>query len=205
ERRAPAPERTEAVPPPPRTVEPTRARWPYAAAAVLALAIGLRYALLPPTLPREEPAATPRTEQEAKPATKEAPAPTLPVLAWQTVTPAAGEAVTVKEGERLRFQASVASPDAQPGLDVRWLLDGREVGQGVSWEYAPGFTEGGHTRSVEAVATSEGRRLEQGWQVTVTDVDRPPVIASVSPPEGTVPLARGTAQKFALQATDPDD
>jgi hypothetical protein len=126
-------------------------------------------------------------------------------LAWQAVVPAAGEVPSVKEGERLRFEASVAAADSQPGLDVRWLLDGHEVGQGVSWEYAPGFDEGGHTRSVEAVATSEGRRIEQNWQVTVTDVDRPPVIASVSPPEGAVALARGATQKFALQATDPDE
>jgi Protein kinase domain len=219
---APPPADQRPTPPPPQVAsvpslpveEPARARWPYAAAAVLAIAVGLGYALWPshheaervPTeAPRQEPEKMPETKPETKREAPETPPPTLPALAWQEVVPARGETPSVKEGERLRFEASVAAADSQPGLDVRWLLDGREVGQGSSWEYAPGFDEGGHTRSVEAVATSEGRRIEQGWKVTVTDVDRPPVIASVSPPVGTVALARGTSQKFALQATDPDE
>src|SRR5262249_33501650 len=130
----------------PHVEEPPHARWPYAAAAVLALAIGLGYALWPShqeaervaTQPaRQEPEKQPETKPETQREAPKTPPPTLPALAWQEVVPVPGEMASVKEGERLRFEASVAAADSQPGLDVRWLLDGREVGQGPSWEYAP--------------------------------------------------------------------
>src|SRR5262249_59481001 len=90
-------------PPPVTTVpslpveEPARARWPYAAAAVLAIAVGLGYALWPSRhepervatqAPRQEPEKKPEPQTETKREAPETPPPTLPDLAWQEVSPA---------------------------------------------------------------------------------------------------------------------
>jgi hypothetical protein len=192
---------------PPSVEQPARAWWPYATAAALAVALGLGYALLR-SGPEEIATRPPDTRAQRTPETtpETAPPATLPPgLAWGTMSPPIGETATVKEGERLLFQASLAQADAQPGLELRWLLDGKEVSRGASWEYAPEFTDGGRTRTVQVVATSEGRRLEQGWPVTVVNVDRPPVIASASPAEGPVTVEGGVPQTFALKASDPDE
>ncbi len=199
--------------PAPRPIEPPGRGWlPYAGVATLVLVLALGYALLhrgpepitttPTTLPQHPPETTATVEPEQPHATT--PPPTVPGLAWGTISPPAGETATVKEGQRLRFEAAVAQPDAQPDLQLRWSLDGEEVGRGPSWEWAPGFDDGGRTRTVQVVATSQGRQLEQSWPVKVVNVDRPPVIASAAPDAGTVTVEAGAAQTFALKASDPD-
>src|SRR5262249_27153784 len=127
----------------------------------------------------------------------------LPKLAWAaTSTPE--PAPSVNEGERLRLEAPVAEADALTDLTERWLLDDKEVGTGTSWEDVPGFEDGGQTRTGRVVASSQGSEIERSWRVTVVDVNRPPAIASVTPPEGKVALDAGKGETFALEASDPD-
>ncbi len=219
------------APPPPPVAEARRAWWPYAAATGLLLAVGVGYLALrpgpemvaprgpeeapapvPAPAPPPQPAAAPPEPQPVAPAPpptvqKAAPAPPPPIpgLAWNSVSPGAGEPVSTQEGKRTTFEVAVTQAETRPGLDIRWLLDGKEVGRGTSWEYAPGFADGGRAHTVEAVATSEGARLEQKWDVTVADVDRPTVIGAASPREETVTIEAGKAQRFALRAEDPDE
>src|SRR5262249_10001992 len=174
--------------PSPRPI-PAQSVLPYAAAAALLLAVGLGYLALrsrPETRPPiQGPPPTVGPAPTTQPTTP--PPAILPKLAWAaTSTPE--PAPSVNEGERLRLEAPVVEADALTDLTERWLLDDKEVGTGTSWEYVPGFEDGGQTRTVRVVASSQGSEIERSWRVTVVDVNRPPAIASVTPPEGKVAL-----------------
>lgn len=210
---APAVEATVVAPP--VAVVPSRAGWmPYAAGFALVIAGGAYYLLSGPSPDVvERPQAPAVVEKPAAPAPTApvvaeepaAPAPVAPpALAFDRLSPAAGARPSVKEGEGLAFSASVVSPDAQPELGFRWLVDGVEAGSGPTFELRPGFANGGATTQVQVVATARTGRVEQSWDVSVANVNRPPEIATGEPRGREVALADGASQRFAIEANDPD-
>ncbi len=97
---------------------------------------------------------------------------------------------------------------AVPGDDygnpttLRWQLDDVDVSTSDNYTYAPGFDDAG-THRIEAIADNGLQTATHLWEVTVTDVNRPPVVLGVSPAlDAQVPEATTTV--FKVNATDPD-
>ena len=109
---------------------------------------------------------------------------------------------TVEEGGSLAFGVTAADPDNDP-LGSRWLLDGTQVETGaLAFIYRPDyFSSGVHNLTL---TVSDGvLSSSASWLVTVTDVNRPPLVESSSP-EDRLPLRTGESARFDVKATDPD-
>jgi hypothetical protein len=110
----------------------------------------------------------------------------------------------LREDEVLHLAAAVKEAGKHPGVTFEWFLDGQPRSKGASWDFRPGFDEGGRTRTVRVIATEGALRAQHEWQVAVTDVPRKPVIASADPAPGTIEVPPGGVQRFTIQVTDPD-
>jgi hypothetical protein len=189
-----------------RTPGPRPSAW-IAAAGVAALVALVVWRLVPappqePVEQVETPPATLSPAATSPPATS--PPPSQAPLAWRAVTPSPGTALAVDEGHTLGFEALADAPGGRD-VTVVWRLDDREVARGARWSFAPGWNDGGHTRSVTAKASSGSERIEQRWEVRVADVPRAPTIATASPASRELRLEAGREQRFAVEASDPDD
>ncbi|MFI5042147.1 MAG: hypothetical protein ACHQNA_09920, partial [Acidimicrobiales bacterium] len=132
-----------------------------------------------------------------------APPPAGLVLAWQETT--LGEPTrAVKENDVARFEAAVRDPAQHPGVSYEWRLDGTPQATAPTWEYRPGYDEGGKTRHVTVVASDGHEHIDHEWTVQVIDVPRPPVIASAVPAPGVVEVPESGEQQFTVEADDPD-
>lgn len=118
-------------------------------------------------------------------------------------TQPAGAALTVAEGQDTTFAVEVDNPD--PQIRYVWLIDGQERGQGQRWTYRPQFTEGGQEKTVAVQVRSLAAPSEEHrWKVTITEVNRPPLITITEPKRQTVQLHVGEAQRFTVAMADPD-
>jgi hypothetical protein len=81
--------------------------------------------------------------------------------------------------------------------NLTWFLDGADTGKnGTDFVYAPDFrSAGAHTISVSA----EGSTV-RSWNVTVTEVNRPPAL----PPGRLLRAVAGEAVTVRVNASDPD-
>ena len=178
----------EVVPPPLRPQGPGRSGWGISGAAVavvVALAATAAWYFrfgAPPWLPAPTP---PTQAPTVQPAPTAAPPTSLPppaALQWQSVTPAADVRVMVKEGAAVEFTAQVQHPEQHPTISVGWQMDGQPVGSGARWTYQPSPSDGGKTKRVEVVATDGTAELRQQWDVAVANANRPPALATATPP-----------------------
>jgi len=140
----------------------------------------------------------------AIPSTPPVPDAPPPPLAWSRTMPLEKEAV-LPPGKSVWFGAEVQNAPAGTDVHYSWRINGEERATASSWEYTPGPEEAGKTREVKVVASVGAEQIERAWRVRVEGGNRPPVIASVSPQTGSVPLDAGSEQVFAVTARDPDE
>ena len=121
-----------------------------------------------------------------------------PVIA--SFTPA-GDA-TIEEGEQLAL--SIAATDINGDtVAYSWTVDGYHAADGMQFNYTPGYGDSG-TREIMVVATDGEFTVLHSWNVTVTDVRRPPVAVLESPLEGAVYLDTDRIRLAAPDCHDPD-
>jgi len=73
--------------------------------------------------------------------------------------------------------------------------------------FAPGFAAAGVYSSIGVIATDNGIPAKSDtafFKLTVNNVNRPPTITQLLPPNGRVDLNEGGRVEFLLSATDPD-
>ncbi|MGH8565839.1 MAG: hypothetical protein ACREXW_17800, partial [Gammaproteobacteria bacterium] len=134
----------------------------------------------------------------------EAPPP-LPPLAIRAASPkvAPGQELVLTEGRSQTFSIEVAGGDPA-ALEYVWQLDGKKQATGSRWTYkAPASASG--TRELRVVVSGGVvPPVEHLWRIRVNPANRPPTIVRFTPTDTPIELARGTAQRFTVEATDVD-
>ena len=109
---------------------------------------------------------------------------------------------TIREGETLRF--SIAATDINADiLSYGWAVDGFHVADGMEFNYSTDFRSSG-SREIRAVVTDGEFTVIRSWNITVQDVNRPPVAVLGSPAEGSEFLDTDKIRLAAPQSSDPD-
>lgn len=104
---------------------------------------------------------------------------------------------TVAEGGSQAFSITCHDPDGTTPT-VSWLLDGNNVGSGLSYTYSPDYSSSGpHT--VKAVASDGSLTAEHQWAVTVTNTPHVHYIDTNNPSHDT---NVGTLSNFANMQND---
>ena len=121
-------------------------------------------------------------------------------------------AVTLDEGVAQEFSIDPIDADGD-GISILWMVDGEAVGEPdvTHFTYAPDFDllddPGTKAVKVKVEVTDTGAfplKATHQWDVTVRDVDRPPVIGTLLPATGTSAPVNGRVSFDASSATDPD-
>ena len=117
-----------------------------------------------------------------------------PIINVTPLTPA----LTVREGETLRFTA------ATNGVLWRWLLDNKTITLGAgTYVYAPDYNAAGTHIVAFAAAGPNGLTATKVWNVTVVNVNRPPIqVARI--PGATLPLHLPLVLNLNNYFLDPD-
>ena len=135
----------------------------------------------------------------------EAPPP-LPPLAIRAASPkvAPGQELVLTEGQSQTFSIEVAGGDPA-ALEYVWQLDGKKQATGSRWTYkAPASAS--RTKELRVVVSGgAGPPLEHLWRIRVNPANRPPTIVAFTPTDTRIEVARGTAQRFTVEATDADE
>jgi hypothetical protein len=112
------------------------------------------------------------------------------------------ESLTIPENSTADFSVVAADVD-DPRLNISWLVDGREAGTGQNFTYAADFSSAGK-HNVTAVASDGKLEASRTWNVTVTNVNRPPENVSILSPANGTKIAYASKVNFTAAATDPD-
>jgi len=131
--------------------------------------------------------------------------PSLPPLAIRAASPkvAPGQELVLTEGQNQTFSIEVAGGDPA-ALEYVWQLDGKKQATGSGWTYkAPASAS--RTKELRVVVSGgAGPPLEHLWRIRVNPANRPPTIVAFKPTDTRIEVARGTAQRFTVEATDAD-
>ena len=130
--------------------------------------------------------------------------PQVPVISRVTPAVEDRQPIVLPEGQPQPFTVEASSPQPE-ALQYVWLVDGKEEGTGASWTYQPQFTEGGQEKTITVRVqhpTMQGE--ERSWKVSIQEVNRPPMIATVEPKRQLVSIQSGQEQRFVITMTDPD-
>jgi hypothetical protein len=122
--------------------------------------------------------------------------PRIDVYAPTDLTP------EVNEGAFLNFTHFSSDPDGE-FLYYHWLLDNIEVATSQNWTYWPLSVDIGTHNVTLRVSDHEDLFDSQQWNVTVNDVNFPPVIDTFYPPTDPV-ILEGAFQEFNVTYHDPD-
>ena len=112
------------------------------------------------------------------------------------VTPPAKQ-LSVRVGESVQFSAG-----AQGALGFTWTVWGRPVSFASTFSYAPAPEDAGWQQVTVEVSGRGGGRAARTWDVGVVP-PTPPVLEEVTPPAGSVALARGEQGSFRCRARVP--
>jgi hypothetical protein len=128
---------------------------------------------------------------------------------WAKLEPA-DAALTVSENSSVAVRAAAMDYGTGRPLVVEWRLDGKDartlgviVISGENLSYTPTFSDQG-THVISAVASDTFGRIERTWNVTVRNVDRPPVLQWATPNNATLTVKVGEAVNLSALAIDPD-
>jgi hypothetical protein len=88
-------------------------------------------------------------------------------------------------------------------LTISWLLDGSLVGQGGNFTYSADFSSAGN-HSLEAVVSDGELNISARWNLSVTNVDRPPADVRILSPANGTRLAFNAAVNLSAEGSDPD-
>jgi len=117
------------------------------------------------------------------------------------------EEQSVTEGQNKSFVVSYSDPDSDPAL-ISWYVDGNLTGNTTSFTFFTDHTgpnsSMGSPFIISVNVTSNDHHMVRSWNLTVTDVDRPPTV-SFFPAEGEVRLRENSSLEFSFALSDPDD
>lgn len=132
-----------------------------------------------------------------------------PAIWFKTLSPEGN--VTLYENQTAQFTAEAgARPAPADGIGYCWYIDGAvsAVNSGLTrFNYTPNFSSSGaHKITVMALAnlTPEPLRAYHEWNVTVVNVNRPPVISSRYPLGVQASFRSNDPSDFQVRAIDPD-
>jgi hypothetical protein len=134
--------------------------------------------------------------------------PLSPALWFETLSPA--DNFTMHEDQTLRFTAEARARPVPGGIGYQWYVDGVICASGEDMthlEFSANFSSAGnHTVSVMALvnSTPEPLRAYHSWNITVINVDRPPIITSAIPLEFLVVYNNDNPPYIFVLAKDPD-
>ncbi len=108
----------------------------------------------------------------------------------------------LKEGESGNFSVVATDPDGDT-LFYKWYLNGNVVSDNLIFEYSPNFNSSGQHNIT--VKVSDGY-LEVGYSFmqTVINVNRAPVISSVTPENTSLIINENSSLLFNHSSSDPD-
>jgi hypothetical protein len=107
----------------------------------------------------------------------------------------------VDEGSSLAFNHTSSDPDGD-ALSYSWLLDDIEQATSQNWTYTPSHEDAGFHNVTLVV--SDGKLTDsQEWNVTVSNINRPPIISDYHPPSNPT-IFEGESQEFNVTYHDPD-
>jgi len=112
------------------------------------------------------------------------------------VTPPAKQ-LSVRVGESVQFSAG-----APGALGFTWTVWGRPVSFASTFAYAPAPEDAGWQQVTVEVGERGGGRATRTWDMGVVP-PTPPVLEEVTPPAGSVALARGEQGSFRCRARVP--
>jgi hypothetical protein len=125
-----------------------------------------------------------------------------------STSPMAGTDVTVLEGERMEFKVVVRDADTPHALvNYSWSLDGIVLqGENRSLHsYVTDFdTSDGRVHVLGSIVRSGLHTLEATWNITVRNVDRPPLYVILLNPLNSSRYKVGDSVTFTGAAVDPD-
>ena len=109
---------------------------------------------------------------------------------------------TLPENTSADFTVAAADIDSRE-LNTTWFLDGSAAGLGGNFTFSPDFFSAGN-HSLLAVISDGEFNISAGWNLTVTNVDRPPQGARILTPANGTRVAYRAAVNFTCEATDAD-
>jgi hypothetical protein len=131
-----------------------------------------------------------------------------PEIWFETASPL--DNFTMPEDHTLRLTAEARARPLPGGIVYQWYVDGvlRAFGENMTQlEFSANFSSAGnHTVSVMASVnfTPEPLMASHYWNITVINVDRPPMITSAIPLESPVVYNNDNPPVIAVLAKDPD-
>jgi hypothetical protein len=125
-----------------------------------------------------------------------------------SASPVTGTSVQVPEGSREEFMVIVRDPDTpHSAFNYSWYFDGAQItGENKSlYAYTTGYDSAdGKVHVLKVVVRSGAHVLEASWNVTVINVNRPPINVQVLEPLNASRYKKGDTVKFLAEAVDPD-
>jgi|GEM_PF-5143162 hypothetical protein len=110
---------------------------------------------------------------------------------------------TINETQNFTFNVTAIDPDGDP-LFYTWYLDGSKVADasGSSWTYQSDYNSSG-VHEVKAIVDDISLAAHVSWNITVLNVNRPPIITILSPTNHSYYIE---SQKIEIvsSAQDPD-
>jgi hypothetical protein len=88
-------------------------------------------------------------------------------------------------------------------LDYAWLLDGNAAGQGPDFTYSPDFASAGR-HNLTAVVSDGEFNIPVTWDLTVTNVNRPPTGVRILSPANGTKVQAGRPIDLGAEGSDPD-
>jgi hypothetical protein len=109
---------------------------------------------------------------------------------------------TLAENSSMDFSVIADDIDTRQ-LDISWFLDSALVGSGGNFTYSADFSSAGR-HNLTAVISDGEFNISTGWNLTVTNVDRPPSGVKILSPANGTRLAYGKAVNLSADGSDPD-
>ncbi|MEM2869077.1 MAG: PKD domain-containing protein [Thermoplasmata archaeon] len=108
------------------------------------------------------------------------------------------------EGETVTLVANAFDVD-NDSLEFRWRLDGEDIPHGLPlYHYTPDFSSAGEHQASCTVSDGHGHLSSYIWNISVRNLNRPPVIVLALPAGESVSVYEGEELAFSIQCLDPD-
>jgi hypothetical protein len=125
-----------------------------------------------------------------------------------TASPVTGTGVQVPEGSRKEFKVIMRDPDTpHSAFNYSWYFDSAPItGENKSlYAYMTDYNSAdGKVHVLKVVMRSGAHVLEASWNVTIINVNRPPINVKVLEPLNATRYKKGETVKFLADAVDPD-